>query len=138
MASSNSNYLLYKGGSGFLIAYLLNMYVNKEGDTQRNLYFAGSSAAGLIAGSFVGDIVGNSLGSLIPSVSGVESGTTLLERIVEIGTSSATGFFFNKYVVKNDFNSSRFMSNLGVIAATDVLSEYVTDYLLNQPLNYLD
>lgn len=94
------------------------------------------ASVGTVVGIVGGQIISSSIPAIIPSVKGVKDGKTLMERIVEIGSGAVDGYAVKKYVFNNDFNPNDMPKRLLLIAGTDLLSEYITEYVNGQPLSY--
>lgn len=123
---------MVKGASAVAISVLLEKFVNGNNDYMSTAKFGLATSAGILAGQ----LVSSSIPSFIPSVKGVYDGKSLLERVVEIGAGAGSGHVFNTYLFKNDYNPSDMPKKLGLIALTDILSEYASDYVNGQPLSY--
>lgn len=130
---SSNNHLMYKSVSAFGFSLLADKFVNQNQDITQSLYFAGATTAGITLGSVIGD----SLPQILPSVSGIENGKTLLTRTLEISSAVGAGYALNRYVLKNDLAPSLAIRKMAILAGVDVLSEYFADYMSNEELNYI-
>ena len=126
---------LVKTGIAVGIAALLDKYVMGVDDLQRNLIFGSVSAGSLFAGTFASQLVAPAV-----SISGGNSlfqNKTIAERAVELSVGSAVGYAVNRYALNNDYNPSEMTKRIGCLALTDLTSEYISDYIFGQPLDYL-
>jgi hypothetical protein len=101
-------------------------------DLNKSLYFGGAVAAG----TFVGVLVGSSLPVVIPAGGTYYDAKTLEQRLAEVGAGAATAYLINTQILKNDYQYSQMYNKLAVIAASDFIGEYITDYMENRNLAY--
>lgn len=125
--TSSINPIVLKSLISVPIAYILDQKVLKEGDMYSSAYFASSVGAGI----YVGTTFGATVASYVPSVPA--SYTGLAERVSEIGLGSASSWALNKFVLKNEKYGTG-VSRVAVIAAADIASSLIVDYLNGQPL----
>ena len=119
-----------------VIAGVLDRTVLKNEDMTSNATFALSVSAG----TFLSGMVGTKIGDMLMPTDQVIytfSSKTLLQRAIEITTSSGVSFIGNKYLFSNDFNNSNMFRRIGVIAVSEVIAEYATDIASGSPIGYL-
>jgi hypothetical protein len=148
-SSSLVNSLASKPLFAGVYAGLLDKFVLGNNDLIGCAKFGGSVAAGCILGNIAGTFTAASMGSSVSAGSNTfadpifgynYSGTTILQRAIEIGTSSGVSFGINKFLLQNDWRDGSAMGigkRLGVIALSEVLSDYTMDYLQVRPISYL-
>ena len=102
-----------------------------ETDLTKSIYF-GTAVAG---GTFIGGQIGNMLPTVVPTI-GFIDGKTLEVRLAEIGASAGLGYAINTQILKNDYQYSQMYNKLAAIAVSEVLGEYITDYLDGTPVSY--
>ncbi len=118
------------------VAVLLDRNVIGESDMTRNAYFGAAVAVGIYASQFVTPLADMLPG--LPSLNdGIYEAKTLTKRIVEVSSGSASAYFLNKYVLMNDTHPNELMYRIGIVAASDFIGEYVSDYMSGNPLAYL-
>jgi hypothetical protein len=118
-----------------LIAGALDKFYLNEKVVTRSLYFGAAVAVGNYSAEYIAPLV-NILP--IPTINkGLYDGKTLMDRIVEVGASSATAYILNKYLLRNDPYVNEMMTRVAVIAVSDVAGTYIVEYLNNKPLAYL-
>ena len=116
---------------GAVAAGLDNMWLMNK-NTTANMYFGGSVAVGL----FASQILEPFMPQIIP-VSVLANGKTIEDRIIEIGAGAGSAYVLNKYILKNDFNPNDMFKKLAIIAASDFIGEYASDYMGGRALSYL-
>jgi uncharacterized membrane protein YwzB len=122
MSSSDS---IVKPLAAGLTAVALDMYVLKNENMQSALIFGGT-----VAGStFVSEMISKN----IPSAVGTKYASTQ-ERVIEVLLSTGVGYSVNKFVFKNDYNARNMMNRIGIIAASNFVGEYASDYFATRPL----
>jgi hypothetical protein len=116
-----------------------------EQDMMSNLKFGACVGAGTMVGGLVGNFTADAMGSTASSGSNLSgdgffsvSGTTVLQRALEIGIGSGVAYAINKYALKNDvdFTKSMYMK-LAIIGSAQWAADYTMDYLMVRPLSYL-
>jgi hypothetical protein len=118
-----------------LIAGAIDQFYLQESSLQRTAYFAGAVAVGNYASEFAVPIIKH---INLPTLShNLYDSKTLMERIVEVGSSSAMIYVLNKYLLNNDIYRNELMLRLGIIAVSDVGATYLLEYLNNQKLEFL-
>lgn len=116
---------------------LIDKFYLGERDMNKTLYFGLASAVGSYASEWVVPVV-NPLVKSIPSLStGLYETKTLTDRIVEVGSSTATVYVLNKYILNNDNYKDEILLRMGVIAVADFASTYTLEYMNNKPLDFL-
>lgn len=115
------------------VAVALDVFYMKETSISRSLTLGGSVATGVYLGSMVGDIVPEM--DAMPDVLG--NGKGLFSRVAEVGSSVASSFLINKYVLKNTSYREDLMQKVGVIVVADLVGEVVSDFLAGQPIMLL-
>jgi len=122
MSSSDS---IVKPIAAGLSAVAMDMYVLKNENLQSCLIFGGT-----VAGStFISEMISKN----IPSAVGTKY-SSLQDRLIEVTLTTGIGYGANRYVFKNDYNPQMFMKRAGVIAASNFVGEYVSDYFAQRPL----
>ena len=106
--------------------YLLN-----QQDMQKSIYFAGAVATG----TYIGSMAGSYLPTLVPTV-GFIDGKTLEVRLAEVAAGAVGAYYLNRLILKNDFEPSQMYPKLALIAGSDFIAEYITDYLDTRPLSF--
>jgi len=134
--SNNNNSMfqnpkVVKGLSAFTISYAIDNLYFKNNNMNENLMYSSSVAAGILLGQMVGEQVPG----FIPDQAGMYNGKTITSRIFELTSGVSSAYVLNKFVMKNDF-SGNMMEKIGMIALTDFLSEYLTDYINGNSLAY--
>jgi hypothetical protein len=99
---------------------------------QKSLFFGLAVGAGSFAGNYVGS---NIAPALLPTV-GFIDGKTLEVRLAEVGSGAAAAYLLNTQFLKNDFEYSQMYPKLALIAGSDFIAEYITDYLDTRPLSF--
>jgi hypothetical protein len=147
-SSSLVNSLASKPLFAGVYAGLLDKFVLGNNDLISCAKFGGSVAAGCILGNIAGTFTAASMGSTVSAGSNTfadpifgynYSGTTILQRAIEIGTASATAYTINRFALQNDWaRDNMFLAKkIGVIALSEVLSDYSMDYLQLRPISFL-
>lgn len=118
-----------------LIAGALDMYVMGEENMNRTMMFAGAVAVGNYASQYAVPIIKKINVATISR--NLYDTKTLVERIVEVSSSTAFVYVLNKYVLNNDIYRNELMKRVGVIVIADVASTYALEYFNSQPLEFL-
>ena len=71
----------------------------------------------------------------MPTV-GFMDGKTLEVRLAEVAAGAVSAYYLNRLFLKNDFEPSQMYPKLALIAGSDFIAEYITDYLDNRPLSF--
>jgi hypothetical protein len=116
-----------------------------EQDMMANVKFGGCVGIGTLVGGLVGTYTADAMGSTASSGSNLSgdgffsvSGTTVLQRALEIGVGSGVAYAVNKYALNNDVDYTQSMyMKLGIIAGSQWAADYTMDYLMVRPLSYL-
>ena len=114
------------------VAVAGDKFLFNEQDMQKSIYFG--VAVG--AGSFVGNYIGTNITpALLPTV-GFIDGKTLEVRLAEVAAGAVSAYYLNRLLLKNDYEPSQMYPKLALIAGSDFIAEYITDYLDNRPLSF--
>ena len=116
------------------VAALLDHYYIDEPSLTRNAMFGASVAAGVYAAELVTPLLMPNLPSLNENL---YNGKTMATRGTEVSLSAVSGYSLNKYVLNNDKFNDEFYKRLAVIAVSDVVGTYLTEYLSGQPLSFI-
>jgi hypothetical protein len=119
-----------KGVSSVVIATALDKYFLGVGDLQSNLMFGASVGAGITVGSMIGEQFPSAIADTT-----YYNGKTIAQRSFELifGAGTAYGVFTAS---GRDVYGDVY-KRIGVVVATDFISEYVTDYIVGNQLSYL-
>jgi hypothetical protein len=128
-STNNSAYLkpLITGA----VAVAGDKFLLNEQDMNKSLYFG--LAVG--AGTFLGAMVGDSLPMVIPATPYYDA-KTLEQRLAEVGASAVAAYIINTQILKNDYQFSQMYPKLALIAGSDFIAEYITDYYENRNLSF--
>ena len=128
--STNSSYLkpLITGA----VAVAGDKFLFNEPDMQKSIFFGVAVGAGTFAGNYIGT---NIAPALFPTV-GFIDGKTLEVRLAEVAAGAVGAYYLNRLFLKNDFEPSQMYPKLALIAGSDFIAEYITDYLDNRPLSF--
>ena len=129
-STSNSDFIIKPLATG-AVAVAINQFILKENDMNRSLYLGLAAAGGVAAGGFVG--------SMIPPMNFGQqayfgNGKGVSQRIAEIGLGTAGAFVLNTYVLKNTSFRDNYMNQIGTIIVSDLIAEYLSDYVAGRPL----
>lgn len=112
------------------VAFALDRFWLKNTDMTHNATFALSSAIGIGAGAVVG--------SFLPDMPmKFANGKAVMTRVAEIGMGAGSSWYVNKYVMGNSSWSDNAKQQIVSIVVSDVLGEYVADYIQGRPLSIL-
>lgn len=141
MSTTNMNSLLQpqyvKPIISAVVATVLDRLVLKQEDTMSNVTFG--VAVG--TGTFVGQMIGTKASDLLlpnDTIIYTFSGKTLLQRAIELGSAGGASYVFNKYLFANDFNQSALPRRMAVIGASELISEYISDFMQGNPIAYFN
>lgn len=124
MNSSKSSMIKPLAGAG--VAYAVQkFYLNK--DQTQAMYFGASVGAGMYVAEMVSPMLKPALGATAGS---------LVEKVVELGSSAGSAYALNKYVLKNESYRDNMMNDLGTIVVANVASEFIDDFFSNRQLDY--
>lgn len=107
-------------------------YILNQADMNKSLYFGVAVGAGVYLASMVTPMLPSSQGSM-----GDMSIKTLETRIAEIGLGAGAAYALNRYALNNEPNRNDMMKKLALIAGSDFIAEYITDYMAGRPLSFL-
>ena len=107
--------------------YGISKFGFKETNETKNLLEAVAGASAV----FVAD----SLANYIPTM-GLEEGSVVSQRIVEMGLISGFAFAIEKYGIGVNNNNSM-IETIGKFVVADLVSTYAVDYLNGRPLSFL-
>ena len=129
-STSNSSYLkpLITGA----VAVAGDKFLFNEPDMQKSIFFGVAVGAGTFAGNYIGT---NITPAIFPTV-GFIDGKTLEVRLAEVAAGAVSAYYLNRLFLKNDFEPSQMYPKLALIAGSDFIAEYITDYLDNRPLSF--
>jgi hypothetical protein len=117
-----------------VVSGFLDRAVLKNDDFNSNLIFSVSVGVS----TFIGDYIGETVSTVVPdSTVYVFSGKTILQRAVEISVGSGRAYAINRFGFSNDFDPSQMMRKVGVIAISQIIGEYSSDFISSKPLGYL-
>lgn len=108
-------------------------YILGETDMTQSLWFGAAGAAGVYAAQLIAPMI--PLEQYLPSGAYTDSKTLEL-RLLEIGGAVGIGFALNRYVLKNDPFINIHTNKLFVLAGSDVLAEYIDDYMNGRALSF--
>ena len=128
--STNSSYLkpLITGA----VAMAGDKFIFNEPNIEKSFYFGVAVGAGTFAGNYIGT---NITPALLPTV-GFMDGKTLEVRLAEVAAGAVGAYYLNRLILQNDFEPSQMYPKLALIAGSDFIAEYITDYLDNRPLSF--
>ena len=129
--SNSANPTMYKPLITGAIAAAGEIYFFNQQDMRKSLFFAGAVATG----TYFGNIAGSYLPTVVPTV-GFIDGKTLEVRLAEVGSSAAAGYFLNTQLLMNDFDYSQMYPKLALIAGSDLIAEYIVDYIEGTPPSF--
>jgi hypothetical protein len=133
MSSMMSNPLYVKPLSCGLVAAALDKYALGQPDLKKSLYFGGSVAVGEAVATLSAPLVPN----LIPlDLGNAIDGKTVSGRVMEVSLATGASWGINKYLLKNEISREDWTRRLAVIAAASFAGEYISDYLVGNPLSY--
>ena len=118
-----------------MIAASIDKFYLGERNTMRSAYFGAAVAVGNYSAEYIAPLV-NMLP--IPTIGkNLYDGKTLVNRIVEVGSSTAVAYVLNKYVMNNDPYNNELLTRVAIIAVADAAGTYVVEYLNSKPLQFL-
>ena len=121
-----------KPAVGAAVAIAADRFIFNNTDVNSNAAFGGAVALGLYASAMISP----NIPKFIPDIGTLASGKLVQDRVTEIAVSSAGAYVINRFVMKNDYNSSDLMKKVAVIAAADFIGEYASDYFGGRALSY--
>ena len=113
-------------------AFLLDKYVLGNTNSTSSAVFAGAVVVGTGASQVFS---GLDLG-ILPDTQ-IYTGKTIAQRSIEIILGTTAAYAGNRFVLNNDFQPSLMGKKIGIIFASQVVGEYISDYMSAQPLSYL-
>lgn len=117
------------------VAFSIDKIIFQQTDTKRSLVLAGSVGLGVYATSFVSPFLPN-LTNMIASTS-MYNANVIESRVLEIALGTGISYGMHTFMIKGEGGQVNIMNKLALISATDLISEYITDYITSQPLAYL-
>ena len=131
MSSTSNSDMLIKPMATAAVAVALDQFILKESNMQKSIYLGVASGIGAGAGSFVA--------SSLPGLNfGNETyfgnGKGLSQRLAEVTIGTGASFVLNQYVLKNSGFRDNYMSTIGVILASDLAGEYISDFFAGRLL----
>jgi uncharacterized membrane protein YgaE (UPF0421/DUF939 family) len=109
----------------------IDKFVMKNENMNESLYFGLAGSIGV----YTGTMVAKAMPLPLPSGEYFD-GKTLELRLAEIGVGAGAGYAMNMYVFKNDYNQSAMLNKLAILASSDFIAEYFTDYLQGRKLAF--
>jgi phage shock protein PspC (stress-responsive transcriptional regulator) len=120
-----------------VVAGVAEHYLLGQSFVQNNFYFGASVAIG----TWLSQLIAPAVVSMVPQIGSdtLMNTKTVAVRLSEIGLGAGSSYAVNKFILKNDFSRSMDETNrkIGVIALSDFVSEYATDFIFGSELNYL-
>lgn len=114
--------------SSSAIAFAIDKFLLKNPDIKHNASFAISTGVGIGLGSL--------LGSVLPDMNmKFANGKAVMSRVAEVGLGAGTSWYVNKYIMGNSSWNDDAKKQILSIIATDLLGEYISDYMNNRPLS---
>lgn len=123
--SKSSNSVMKPLFAGAVAFGIQRYYLNK--DQNQAMYFGGAVAAG----QYVADMFSPSLKPMFGATGG-----SLIEKVVELGSSGASAIVLNKYVLKNESYRDNMMQDASTIVVANVASELLDDMWNNKKIDY--
>ena len=115
------------------VAFSIDKFVFMQPDSKKSLVMAVSTSSGILAAAM--------LSPYLPDLSSMSSslynGNTIENRVLSIALGTGIGYGVHTFIIKNEGGQVNVLNKIMLIAATDFISEYATDYLTTQPLSYL-
>jgi hypothetical protein len=115
-----------------IVATAGDKFILNQPDLNKSLYLGVAVGAGVFASGMITPMLPASQGS----IDGI-SLKTLETRLAEIGIGAGSAYAVNRFVLNNDMNRNDMMMKLALIAGSDFVAEYITDYLQGKPLSFL-
>ena len=109
----------------------IDKFVMNNPNMTESLYFGVAGAVGV----YTGTMVAKALPLPLPS-GDYFSGKTLETRLAEISIGAGGAYALNRFVLKNDFNSRNMVNKIGILVASDFISEYAVEYINGKPLSF--
>ena len=116
--------------AGIVVA--LDQYVMKTRNINESFYFGAAAAVGTYAGGMVAKAMPIDIGS-----GSYFDSKTVEMRVAEVAIGAGSGYAINRFVLKNEYNKNDLIMKLGIIAGSDFVAEYLTDYLAGRKLSFL-
>jgi hypothetical protein len=136
MSSTTFSPLIIKSLSNVVISASLDRLVNKNTDLSKNLMFGVQSSIGLYGGNILASYLGpDPLPFLTDTTNNPPYFTSggLAMRGGEIAGSALGVIYLNKFFGTVN-NQQQFNQTIGILAVSDVLSEYASQYLTGNPM----
>ena len=96
-------------------------------DSQKCLVMALSTGGGIAVAGFLQPYLPD-LSKTLPD-STMYNANTLENRVLSIALGTGISYAVHTYMIKNESGTTNMMNKIMLIAATDFISEYATDYL---------
>ena len=119
----------------FALSVAVDRYYYGVRDMPSSLMFAGA-----VSGSFLlSSLITPGLPNIFPNLGSFADGGDVQTRLLDVGVSEIACYVLNDKILRNAFYQSddKWM-RVANILMIDVASEYISDYLLGQPLSYLN
>ena len=129
------NYVIKPVVSG-IVASLMDHFLLNIPNKMENAIFGASVMIGTVVGDGVSPYLEGIISPLI-SDSTYWSGKTLSRRAIELMGGVGVGFYTNKLIFQNDPRPYNFNKKLGIILASQIVGEIVSDTVVGQPVSYL-
>ena len=127
-----------KAATAVVVASALDNYVNDEGRMNNSIVLTRNLSFGMLVGGSIiaSDYIAPSLTHLAPIPdTALFSGKTLEHRLIEISLATGTAVGLNRFAFRQSVGSV--ISQIGIVAFSDFVGEYVGDYMKSKPLSYL-
>jgi hypothetical protein len=138
MSTTTYSPLTVKVMANVLISASLDRLVNKQTDLTKNLTFGVQSGLGVYVGNKIGSYFGTDPFPSLDDTNTPQMYTSggLVQRASEITGSSLSTYYLSKYMGGNSLSASDSNMNqkLIVLAASDMISEYASQYFTSNPL----
>ena len=112
-------------------AIALDKFVLNQTDMTRSLYFGIAVGAAIYAAQMITPTIP----AIIP-VTTLSNGKTVQDSVIEVTGGSAAAYFINSVVLKNEFNRNDMAKKIGIVAVSDFVGEYASDYINKRALSY--
>ena len=103
----------------------------KNENMKESLYFGVAAMAGI----YVGSMIAKAMPLPLPSGE-YFSGKTVELRVAEITVGVGAAYVINKVALKNDYSQDQMLNKLGLLALSDFIAEYATDYIQGRTPSY--
>ena len=127
--------MVVKTGVAAVAGAALDRFICNEQNAMQNVYFGVSVGAGIGLGSYLASVIPDT-NLIADDPSGMWKGKSVISRVLEVGSGTASAFIISKYMIKNNMNTP-ITTRLLCVVASDILAEVVSDYVFQQPIAYL-